>query len=105
MQGLRLLRGAIGWFPPFLESVRKGLSTSADAIDRVIPHQTSKAGMEVMSRYWGSEKLVVTLAEVGNTIAASIPLALHRTNLTSGQTALLVGTGSGTHYGALIVQW
>lgn len=105
MQGLKLLRGAISWFPPFLESVRPGLSTSADGIDRVIPHQTSKAGMEMMARFWGWEKLMVTLGEVGNTIAASIPLALHRANIQQGETALLVGTGSGTHYGALIVQW
>jgi 3-oxoacyl-[acyl-carrier-protein] synthase-3 len=105
MQGLKLLRGAISWFPPFLESIRPGLSTSAEGLDRIIPHQTSKAGMEMMARFWGWEKLVVTLGEVGNTIAASIPLALHRAAMQSGDTALLVGTGSGTHYGALIVQW
>lgn len=105
MQGLKLLRGAISWFPPFLESIRPGLSTSAEGIDRVIPHQTSKAGMEMMARFWGWEKMVVTLGEVGNTIAASIPLALRRAGMQQGETALLVGTGSGTHYGALIVQW
>ncbi|WGH92971.1 3-oxoacyl-[acyl-carrier-protein] synthase III C-terminal domain-containing protein [Auritidibacter ignavus] len=105
MQGLKLLRGAISWFPPFLESVRPGLSTSAEGVDRVIPHQTSKAGMEMMARFWGWEKMVVTLGDVGNTIAASIPLALHRAGMEQGETALLVGTGSGTHYGALIVQW
>ncbi|MGO1516807.1 MAG: 3-oxoacyl-ACP synthase III family protein [Arthrobacter sp.] len=105
MQGLKLLRGAIGTFPPFLEALRPGLSTSTEGIDHVIPHQTSKAGMEMMARFWGREKMTITLAEVGNTIAASIPLALHRTRIRPGETALLVGTGSGTHYGALIVQW
>lgn len=49
--------------------------------------------------------MTVTLAEVGNTIAASIPLALHRTDIRSGETVLLVGSGAGTHYGGLIVQW
>ncbi|MCP3424832.1 ketoacyl-ACP synthase III [Rothia sp. AR01] len=105
MKGLNLLRGAINWFPPFLESVRPGLSTSAEGIDRIIPHQTSRAGMELMSRFWGWEKMVVTLGEVGNTIAASIPLALHRADLKPSETALLVGTGAGTHYGAMIVRW
>lgn len=104
MQGLQLLRGAIRWFPPFLEALRPGLSKSAAGIDKIIPHQTSKAGMEMMARFWGWEKLKVTLAEVGNTIAASIPLALHRADLKPGETSLLIGTGSGTHYGALIVQ-
>lgn len=105
MQGLRLLGDAIRHFPAFLEGLRPGLSTGTPGIDTVIPHQTSKAGMEVMSRFWGWDKLVVTLGEVGNTIAASIPLALHRARPESGQTALLVGTGAGTHYGALIVRW
>lgn len=104
MQGLKLLRGAIRWFPPFLEALRPGLSAGAEGIDKIIPHQTSKAGMEMMARFWGWDKLVVTLGEVGNTIAASIPLALHRADMSPGDTALLVGTGSGTHYGALIVQ-
>lgn len=44
-------------------------------------------------------------ARVGNTIAASIPLALHRSEAQPGETVLLIGTGSGTHYGALLVQW
>ncbi len=105
MRGIRLLRGGLSWFPQFLESVRPGLSTSAEGLDRIIPHQTSKAGMELMSRFWGWEKMVVTLGEVGNTIAASIPLALHRAAIQQGETVLLVGTGAGTHYGALIVQW
>lgn len=105
MQGLKLLRGAISWFPPFPESIRPGQSTSAEGIDRVIPHQTSKAGMEMLARFWGWEKLVVTLGEVGNTIAASIPQPLHRAQVRPVESSLLVGIGSGTHYGALIVQW
>ena len=105
MQGLKLLRGALRWFPAFLESLREGLSESPSGIDQVIPHQTSQAGMELMSRFWGWDKMMVTLPTVGNTIAASIPLALHRSSILPGETALLIGTGSGTHYGGLVVQW
>ncbi|MFL4480171.1 3-oxoacyl-ACP synthase III family protein [Paeniglutamicibacter sp. ORCA_105] len=105
MQGLSLLRGALKRFTPFLETVRPGLSTNFGEIDRIIPHQTSRAGMQMMSKYWGWEKMVVTLGEVGNTIAASIPLAMHRAEVQPGETALMIGTGAGTHYGALIVQW
>lgn len=104
MRGLRLLADAIRHFPAFLEDVRPGLSSGTPGIDTVIPHQTSRAGMEAMAGYWGEEKLVVTLGEVGNTIASGIPLALHRRRPAPGQTALLVGTGAGTLYGAVILQ-
>ncbi len=105
MNGLRLLKSAIRLFPSFLEELRPGLSKSTAGIDRIIPHQTSKAGMHKMSHFWGWDKMTVTLGEVGNTIAASIPLALNRTPIKPGESALLVGTGAGTHYGAVIVQW
>lgn len=104
MKGLRLLAGALRNFPPFLEAIRPGLSGEAPGIDRIVPHQTSKAGLEGMARLWGPERMVVTLPEVGNTIAAALPLTLHRANVQKGETVLLVGTGAGTHYGAIILQ-
>lgn len=104
MQGLRLLVGALRNFPPFLESIRPGLSSDAAGIDRIIPHQTSKAGLEGMARLWGAERMVMTLPEVGNTIGAALPLTLHRAKIQQGETVLLVGTGAGTHYGAVILQ-
>lgn len=105
MQGLRLLRGAIRDLPTFLESVRPGLTANAEGIDRIVPHQASKAGLEAIARLWGRDKIVITLGELGNTIAASIPVALHRAELKPGETVLLVGTGAGTHYGAMIWRW
>lgn len=105
MNGLKLLRSALTVFPTFLETIAPGFSNGAPGIDRIIPHQTSKAGMELMSRFWGWDRMTVTLADVGNTIAASIPLAMHRTPIQPGEKAFLIGTGSGTHYGALVVQW
>lgn len=105
MNGPRLLRGAADRVPAFLEGLRPGLSTGTPGIDKIVPHQASKAGIAFLARMWGLEKMTITLAEVGNTIAASIPLALHRTDIRSGETVLLVGSGAGTHYGGLIVQW
>ncbi|MGB4779732.1 3-oxoacyl-ACP synthase III family protein [Microbacterium sp.] len=104
MRGLRLLAGALRNFPPFLESIQPGLSKDAPDIDRIIPHQTSKAGLDGMARLWGRERLEVTLPEVGNTIGAAIPLTLHRAKIKPGERVLLVGTGAGTHYGAIILQ-
>jgi 3-oxoacyl-[acyl-carrier-protein] synthase-3 len=104
MRGLRLLAGALRNFPPFLEQLSPGLSTGAAGIDRVVPHQTSKAGMEGMSRLWGWERMTVTLPELGNTIGAALPITLHRAQIQPGERVLLTGTGAGTHYGAIILQ-
>lgn len=105
MNGPALLRGALGQMPPFFESLRPGLSRGLPGIDRVVPHQTSAAGMKLLERFWDPAHITLTLPVVGNTVAASIPLALHRTPVEPGETILLFGTGSGTHYGGLIVEW
>ncbi|TDX81405.1 3-oxoacyl-[acyl-carrier-protein] synthase-3 [Rathayibacter sp. PhB151] len=104
MHGGALLVDALRHFPAFLERVRPGLGTGLPGIDRVVPHQTSKAGLDGMARLWGRERMVITLPEVGNTIGAAIPLALHRARVQEGESVLLVGTGAGTHYGAVILQ-
>lgn len=51
-----------------------------------------------------ADRVEETLAEVGNTIAAGIPLTLHRARIQPGERLLLVGSGAGTHFGALLVQ-
>ena len=104
MHGGALLVDALRHFPGFLERVRPGLGSSLPGIDRVVPHQTSKAGIEGMARLWGRERMVVTLPEVGNTIGSALPLALHRARVQEGESVLLVGTGAGTHYGAVVLQ-
>ncbi|SMH48312.1 3-oxoacyl-[acyl-carrier-protein] synthase-3 [Rathayibacter oskolensis] len=104
MHGGQLLVDALRNFPRFLEGVRPGLSKGLPGVDRVVPHQTSKAGIEGMARLWGRENMVITLPEVGNTIGSAIPLALHRAKVQEGESVLLVGTGAGTHYGAVILQ-
>lgn len=105
MKGGQLLVDALRNFPKFLEGVRPGLSSGTPGIDRIVPHQTSKAGMEGMARLWGRQKMTITLGEVGNTIGSAIPLALHRAGIQEGESVLLVGTGAGTHYGAVIMQF
>jgi len=104
MDGMQLMGGALRVLPRFLESIEPGLSKGAPSVDRVVPHQTSRAGIELMAKLWSPEKVVVTLPELGNTIAASIPAALHRARIAEGERLLLVGTGAGTLYGGLIYQ-
>ncbi|PTA68109.1 3-oxoacyl-ACP synthase III family protein [Deinococcus arcticus] len=107
MQGLQVLKLASRVVPGFLERLRPGLSTGLPGIDRVIPHQASQAGLDLLQRYgWPADRVEVTLPTLGNVIAASLPLTLHQAvtgrRLGEGQTALLVGTGAGLIAGGVI---
>ncbi|MFT2719779.1 3-oxoacyl-ACP synthase III family protein [Deinococcus sp. A31D244] len=107
MQGLQVLKLASRVVPPFLERLRPGLSSGLPGITRVIPHQASQAGLDLMRRYhWPEEQVEVTLRTLGNVIAASLPLTLHQAleagRLSAGDTALLVGTGAGLIAGGVI---
>ena len=100
MQGLQVLKLASRVVPPFLERLRPGLSHGLPGITRVIPHQASQAGLDLLRRYhWPEDRVEVTLRTLGNVIAASLPLTLHQAleagRLGEGDTALLVGTGAG----------
>ncbi|WP_221088164.1 3-oxoacyl-ACP synthase III family protein [Deinococcus aquaedulcis] len=109
MQGLQVLKLASRVVPGFLERLRPGLSTGLPGIDRVIPHQASQAGLDLLRRYgWLAEQVEVTLPTLGNVIAASVPLTLHQAlragRLGVGKTALLVGTGAGLIAGGVILE-
>ena len=108
MQGRRVLRLAAQVVPDFLERLRPGLSSGLPGIDRVVPHQASAAGLDLMRRMgWPPEQTETTLATLGNVVAASLPLTLHRALAGTGgrpQTLLLVGTGAGLSVGGLILR-
>ncbi|MFC6666677.1 3-oxoacyl-[acyl-carrier-protein] synthase III C-terminal domain-containing protein [Deinococcus radiopugnans] len=109
MHGLSVLRLASQVVPDFLEGLRPGLSTGLPGIDRVVPHQASAAGLDLMRRYgWPAERTEVTLTHLGNVIAASLPLTLHQARssgrVKAGDTLLLVGTGAGLIAGGMILR-
>lgn len=109
MSGLALLRLARRLMPPFLEALHPGLGSGMADVDRVIPHQTSAAGMAMAARFgWPSDRVESTLAELGNMIAASLPVTLHRAlaagRLGDGDRVLLVGTGAGLNLTGMVLQ-
>ncbi len=104
LRGRRLIGGALTDLPPFLESLRPGLTQGADGIDRILPLPASRACLEMFARFWGRDRTVDTLGELGNTMAASLPVALHRAEIKPEETLLLVGSGAGCHHGAMILR-
>ncbi len=83
---------------------------TVDELDVFVPHQANMRIIDAMAR---SMKLPATvriardIAEMGNTSAASVPLALDRMiadgDARSGDTALLIAFGAGLAYAAQVV--
>ncbi len=93
-----------------LEVIEKSGLGSTD-IDWIIPHQANLRIIESTARHLKvpMDKVIVTLAEQGNTSAASIPLALDQGiksgRIQRGQTLLLEGIGGGFAWGAVTVKY
>jgi 3-oxoacyl-[acyl-carrier-protein] synthase-3 len=92
---------------PFLDRFFARAGWSREDVDVVVPHQASRHGVELLSARLGfrAEQVVSNLAERGNCVAASIPLALAEAaaagRIRRGQRVLLVGTGAGLTLGAI----
>jgi 3-oxoacyl-[acyl-carrier-protein] synthase-3 len=97
-----------------VEACRLALKTRSMAIDDVdllVAHQANARILREVARDLGipEERAVVDLADIGNTAAASIPIALSRAwlggTLTAGATVLLTAFGAGASWGATVVRW
>jgi 3-oxoacyl-[acyl-carrier-protein] synthase-3 len=77
----------------------------------VIGHQANARILAALGKRLGlaAEKVVIDIAEVGNTSAASIPIALDRAwragRLSRGDTILTVAFGAGLSWGANLIRW
>ncbi len=110
MDGKALLRFALQRVRPFLERLRPGLSTGPADADWLIPHQASKAGLDLLLALgWPADKTLVTLPRWGNCIAASLPLTLvegiESGRIQRGHRLILAGTGAGVSLGGLVLRY
>jgi 3-oxoacyl-[acyl-carrier-protein] synthase-3 len=107
MDGRGVFRMAMAYLPPFYEELFSAGGFDWDDIDLVIPHQASTSALRIMRRRLGipKEKYYVNVQQVGNTVAAAIPIALHGAiesgRLKRGMKVLLTGTSAGFSIGAL----
>jgi 3-oxoacyl-[acyl-carrier-protein] synthase-3 len=88
---------------------RNGLT--AAEIDLFIPHQANRRIILATAERLGmpEDKIVINIAEYGNTTAATIPLAmqtaLDQGRLKRGMTVLLASFGGGYTVGATLLRW
>ncbi len=82
-----------------------------DTVDWLIPHQANIRIIDATARKLGipQEKIIVTVAEHGNTSAASVPLALDLAvrdgRIKREQKVMLEGVGGGFAWGAALLEF
>jgi 3-oxoacyl-[acyl-carrier-protein] synthase-3 len=84
---------------------------TADDVNLLIPHQANARIMIAVAERLGitGDRAVVDVEEIGNTSAASIPIALDRAwragRVHDGDLILLTSFGAGLAWGANLVRW
>jgi 3-oxoacyl-[acyl-carrier-protein] synthase III len=110
MQGQTVFRWAVGEMAKVATRPLSRPGITADELDAFIPHQANLRIVDAMVRQLQLPDHVPVARDIthmGNTSAASIPLAMERMletgEIPSGGTALLIGFGAGLAYAAQVV--
>jgi 3-oxoacyl-[acyl-carrier-protein] synthase III len=110
MDGQAVFKLAVGVLADVARAVlAKAGKTEAD-IDWLIPHQANIRIMMSTAKKLklNEDKVIITVADHGNTSAASIPLALdhgvRNGQIKKGQTLMLEGVGGGFTWGAVLLK-
>lgn len=82
-----------------------------EEIDLVVFHQASRVALDLLNQALAipPEKSFTNLDRIGNTVAASIPIALRDAEtegrLAAGDLVLAIGFGVGLSWGACLIRW
>lgn len=111
MKGREIFKNAVRTMSQCCSEVLEHNKVSADKVDWVIPHQANKRIIEAVADHFKIpiEKVIIRLAETGNTSAASIPIAFEMAkkdgHIKRGQTILLTAFGAGLTSGSLLLKY
>ena len=111
MQGRETFKLAVNKMVESTGSVLSKANLSKADIAFLIPHQANKRIIDATARYLGlpDDKVVINIAEYGNTSAASIPMALSETvragRVKPGDLIVFVAFGGGLSWGAVAWRW
>jgi len=110
MSGNQVFRHAITNIAASIAKVLDDAGLTVSDVDWFVPHQANQRILEGISRRLGlpEERVVSTVAEQGNTSAASIPLALDTASrdgrIKKGDLVLMEALGGGFTWGAALVR-
>jgi len=111
MEGREVFRHAVVKLADVAEEAMEKAGVTGADLDWVVPHQANLRIIESTAKKTGvpMSKVVVTVADHGNTSAASIPLALCTAvadgRIRPGDLLLMEGIGGGLAWGAALLRW
>jgi 3-oxoacyl-[acyl-carrier-protein] synthase-3 len=111
MNGQAVFSFALSHVPAAMKQLLQRTGMTVADVDWVVYHQSSRFMLESLAAcsHVPPEKVVCHLEQVGNTISASIPLALEAYatagRLVAGQRLLLAGFGVGFSWGVCLATW
>jgi len=101
MDGHKLFKLSRKRLPDFVDNLLAKSGWCVNDIDLVVPHQASPLALEHMIRRCGfaSDRVINTVRETGNQIAASLPITLDKARksgqISAGAKVLMIGTSAG----------
>jgi 3-oxoacyl-[acyl-carrier-protein] synthase-3 len=111
MSGRGTFRAAVERLSGVAQQVCADAGWHSSDVDWFIPHQANARIIEATAKRLGvsMDRVILNIDRVGNTSAASIPLALHEAaasgRLQPGQRIVSVAFGSGITWGAVALEW
>jgi len=111
MNGSEIFMFALERVPGSVQALLQKAGKSLDDIDLFIFHQANRHMLGHLQRRMKipDSKFVYAMANCGNTVSSSIPIALKDAEssgqLRQGHTVMLVGFGVGYSWGATLVRW
>lgn len=111
MNGMEIFQFALRKVPVLYHDTLKKNNLAPEQIDLVILHQASDLILRALKRKLEipDEKFFTYFSETGNTVSASIPIALHEAartgKLKSGDKVLILGFGIGYSWAGTVITW
>ncbi|MGA2620658.1 MAG: ketoacyl-ACP synthase III [Thermoguttaceae bacterium] len=111
MDGQAVFAFTLNTVPRAIHTLLQKTGTGGEQIDWYVFHQANKYMLENLAKCSRipAEKMIYHLAEVGNTVASSIPLAIEAAcqsgRIRAAQRLILVGFGVGYSWAACDVTW
>jgi 3-oxoacyl-[acyl-carrier-protein] synthase-3 len=111
MDGKAVFKFAVNVLSDVVDELLEDQKICSSDIDWMVPHQANIRIIEATTKKLGlnMDNVVVTVANHGNTSAASIPLALDTAvrdgRIKTGQNIIMEAIGGGFTWGAVLIKW
>lgn len=111
MAGKDVFRHAVGMVTDVMRDAFEATGTGPEDLQWFVPHQANERIIDASAQKLGIplEKIIKTVAEHGNTSAASIPLALEAGvadgRISPGDLVMIEAMGGGFTWGASLIRW